>query len=68
MTTIDISQATTSDIRHIRSELRLTAHEVALALSKRVGSLIILQEIADDLAAEASLLRMMSRGRTGHGA
>jgi hypothetical protein len=50
------------DIRHVRQELTLTNHEVAIALAKRAG-LPVLAAIADDLTREASLLRAMATGR-----
>lgn len=53
-----------AEIRHIRQELTLTNHEVALSLARRAGKLAILAEVAEDLEAEAGRLRRLSAGKT----
>lgn len=64
MTNLELDQAATADICHIRQELKLTAHEVAVAIAKRAGRLDILAAVADDLMTEAGVLRAMARGKT----
>ena len=56
--------STISDIHHIREELSLTAHAIALSLAERAGSPRVLEDIADDLVKEAARLRQMATGRT----
>ncbi len=63
MSNSQLTTAQSDDIRHVRAELTLTAHEVAIALAKRAG-LTVLADVADDLTAEAGRPRMMSKGVT----
>ena len=49
------------DIVHVRRELVLTVHEVALSLSKRANDPKVLLDISSDLAAEARKLRAMAK-------
>lgn len=59
-----MTKTETSDIQHVREELTLTAHEVALSLAKRAGKLAVLADVAGDLEAEAQRLRRLSQGKT----
>lgn len=50
------------DIVHVRQELVLTVHEVAVSLSRRVQDpAAVLIDISSDLAAEARRLRAMAK-------
>ncbi|WP_374379326.1 hypothetical protein [Dongia sp.] len=49
------------DIVHVRQELVLTVHEVAVSLSKRANDPAVLLDISSDLAAEARKLRAMAK-------
>jgi hypothetical protein len=53
-----------AEIDHIRQELTLTNHEVALSLAKRAGKLAVLADVAKDLETEAGRLRRLSEGKT----
>ena len=64
MATIKLTAAEAADIRHVRAQLALTAHEVAVALSKRAGP-PVLDQVADDLVQEAARLRAMSKDVRG---
>nr|WP_298689572.1 hypothetical protein [uncultured Dongia sp.] len=66
MTTNIFETAESVGIRHVRAELTLTNHEVAIALAKR-AVLPVLAAFADDLTAEAARLRMMFKGRAVSG-
>jgi hypothetical protein len=58
------SEADLADIAEVRRQLRLTVHDVALALAGRSGNLCMLDVIAHDLRAEASVLASMATGKT----
>lgn len=49
------------DIVHVRRELVLTVHEVAVSLSRRAQDPAVLLDISSDLAAEARRLRAMAK-------
>jgi hypothetical protein len=52
---------TSEDIVHVREELMLTVHEVAVSLSKRTRDPKVLLDISSDLMSEARKLRSMAR-------
>lgn len=58
------SEADKADMEAVRQQLKLTVHDIALALAGRSGDLRMLDQIAGDLRAEASVLAAMANGKT----
>jgi hypothetical protein len=50
---------TSQEVVHVRDELVLTVHEVALSLSRRANDPKVLIDISNDLIAEARKLRTL---------
>jgi len=57
---VDNVTRNSEDVVHVRAELVLTVHEVALSLSRRTQDPKVLADISNDLVAEARKLRHMS--------
>jgi hypothetical protein len=58
------SEADKADIAAVRMQLKLTVHDIAVALAGRSGDLGMLDLVAGDLRAEASVLAAMAIGKT----
>lgn len=58
------SEADKADIEVVRLQLKLTVHEVAVALVSRTGSLKTFEHIAEDMRREAAVLSAMATGKT----
>lgn len=58
------SDADKADIEVVRQQLKLTVHDVAVALVSRTGDLRTFKHIAEDMRREAAVLSAMAGGKT----